>query len=223
MKTDRKKVKSPTFKVWWCMALCIILLNFNFQALKAQSTEVQQLLLNVEKLSQLKNILSDMKRGYVILSGGYNTVRNIAQRNFSLHELFLDGLMAVSPEVRKYHKVVGIVNVQSDMISEYKSAYRRFAGSGVFSAEDLGYLAQVYGKLSSESLQNLDRLLMVVTTGKMRMSDEERLSAIDRIYEDTVDKLGFLRSFNQQATLLGMQRQREKTEVQSLSDYFKNP
>lgn len=33
-------------------------------SVRAQSQEAQQLLLNVEKLSQLKNILADMKKGY---------------------------------------------------------------------------------------------------------------------------------------------------------------
>ncbi len=44
---------------------------------KAQSAEVQQLLLNYEKLNQLKNILSDMKKGYQIVSKVYSTIKNI--------------------------------------------------------------------------------------------------------------------------------------------------
>lgn len=35
----------------------------------AQSAEVQQLLLNIQKLAQLKKILSNMKTGYQIVSG----------------------------------------------------------------------------------------------------------------------------------------------------------
>lgn len=213
----------------WCRYPCLKVIFVGLISMlasvpsHAQSTEVQQLLLNVEKLSQLKNILEDMKKGYVLLNNGYNTVRNIAQGNFSLHELFLDGLMRVSPEVRKYHKVVGIINYQLDIVSEYKSAYKRFGNSGVFSVSDLQYLSSVYGKLNSESLQNLDRLLMVITAGKLRMSDEERLSAIDRIYEDTMDKLGFLRSFNQKTNLLGLQRKRDQLNIQAVSSYFNQP
>ena len=39
-----------------------------------QSNEIEQLLLNAEKLTQLKNILTDMKKGYQVVSKGYNTV-----------------------------------------------------------------------------------------------------------------------------------------------------
>jgi hypothetical protein len=52
----------------------------------AQSAEVQQLLLNVEKLAQLKKILSNMKTGYQIVSGGYNTIKDISKGNFNLHQ-----------------------------------------------------------------------------------------------------------------------------------------
>jgi outer membrane lipoprotein-sorting protein len=38
----------------------------------SQSQEAQQLLLNVEKLAQLKQILKDLYKGYEIVSKGYN-------------------------------------------------------------------------------------------------------------------------------------------------------
>ncbi|MNJ87481.1 hypothetical protein D3C87_50010 [compost metagenome] len=179
----------------------------------AQSQEAQQLLLNVEKLSQLKNILSDMKRGYEVVSKGYNTVKNIAEGNFSLHEVFIDGLMLVSPEVRKYRKVADIVVMQADLVSEYKSAFKRFSSGGNFSVAELEYLGKVYGQLLDQSLDNLDQLVMVVTAGKLRMSDEERLRVVDRVFAELEDKLVFLRTFNRETSVLNIQREREKGEV----------
>ena len=188
----------------------------------AQSDEVQQLVLNVEKLTQLKNILSDMKKGYQIVSTGYNSVKNIAEGNFSLHEVFLDGLWLVSPEVRKYYKIAEIISAQQDLVSEYKSAFGRFSSGGAFSVSELSYLSKVYEKLLWESLQGLEELAMVITARQLRMSDEERLSAIDRIYAGISDKLVFLRSFNRKNAVLQVQRLREKQENAALGDYFKH-
>ncbi|MES2458253.1 MAG: TerB family tellurite resistance protein [Bacteroidota bacterium] len=187
---------------------------------KAQSTEIQQLLLNVEKLSQFKNILSDMKKGYQILNTGYSAVKNISQGNFSLHEVFIDGLMLVSPEVRKYHKVADIITYQKDIVTEYKTAFNRFKSSGTFNEEEISYLSKVYGQLFDQSLNNLDALMNVVTSSKLRMSDDERLQAIDRIFADTQDKLSFLRDFNKQASLLNLQRQKEKNDIQTLQKIY---
>ena len=69
--------------------LWLFLISFSGQVV-AQSTEIQQLLLNVEKLAQLKKILSNMKKGYEIVSNGYNTIKDISKGNFNLHEAFLD-------------------------------------------------------------------------------------------------------------------------------------
>jgi len=199
-------------------ALLMLLFVFTGIQSKAQSTEVQQLLLNVEKLSQLKNILKDMKKGYTIISGGYNAIKNISQGNFSLHSVFLDGLMLVSPEVKKYRKVVDIITYQKRIISEYESAFKQFKATNNFNSLEIDYLGRVYKNLFDQSIDNLDQLVMIITSSKLRMNDEERLKAIDRIFEDTEDKLVFLRSFNSQALGLSLQRERERADIrQSLS------
>lgn len=194
----------------------ILLLTLTAAISKGQSQEIQQLLLNVEKLSQLKNILADMKQGYQIVNNGYNAVKSISQGNFSLHEVFLDGLLIVNPEIKKYRRVADIISYQKDILSEYKNAFNRFKASGSFNPQEINYLATVYTQLFSQSLNNLDELAAVITSSTLRMSDDERLKAIDRIFEDTQDKLSFLRHFNQQASILNIQRNREKTSISTL-------
>lgn len=186
----------------------------------AQSAEVQQLLLNVEKLSQLKNILKDMKKGYTIVSGGYNAIKDISQGNFSLHDVFLDGLLIVSPEVKKYRKVADIIVYQKRIVSEYKSAYSRFKATNNFNILEIDYLGRVYKQLFDQSIDNLDQLVMIITSSKLRMNDQERLQAIDKIFEDTEDKLLFLRSFNGQALMLSLQREKEKQDIGQTMDLF---
>lgn len=200
--------------------LLLLLLTMSAAFSKAQSTEIQQLLLNVEKLSQFKNILEDMKKGYQIVSTGYNAVKNISQGNFALHEVFIDGLMLVSPEVKKYHKVAGIITYQKDIVREYKNAFNRFKASGTFSPQEISYLGSVYRQLFDQSVNNLDNLLTVITASQLRMSDDERLQAIDRIFADTQNKLQFLRSFNSQASMLTLQRAKEKGDIQTLQKIY---
>lgn len=190
----------------------------------AQSQEVQQLLLNVEKLSQFKNILKDMKAGYEIISKGYNAVRDISKGNFSLHQTFLDGLMAVSPEVKKYHRIADIIRCQAELVAEHKAAYKAFVAAGSFNTREISHITSVYQKLSGSSLKNLDALLTVITAGQLRMSDDDRLKAIDQIFADVQDKLLFLRHFNNQAFVLSRQRNAEKKDVSGMQEIYQlNP
>ncbi len=186
----------------------------------AQADEIAQLVLDIEKLAQFKQILSDMKKGYEILEGGYNTVKDISKGNFNLHKAFLDGLMDVSPAVRNYRRVADITDCQIALVKEYKQAYERFRKDDNFSADELSYLSSVYDKLFNESLRNLDELLTVITAGKARMSDDERLQAIDRIYTDMEDKLTFLKQFNNNTTILAVQRAKERNDAQTMRKVY---
>lgn len=185
---------------------------------KAQAQEIAQLVLNIEKLAQLKQILSDLEKGYRILNGGYNTIKNLSEGNFSLHKVFLDGLMDVSPAVRKYYKVAEIVDYQVRLVKEYKAAQNSFLRSGLYTAEELDYIGKVYANLFKTSMRNLDELALVVTANKLRMSDDERLSSIDRIHAEMDDMLQFLRHFNGTTTLLGAQRQSEQRDIETMQN-----
>ena len=191
----------------------LLTLQIYGHGLYAQSTEIQQLLLNVEKLAQLKKILSNMKKGYEIVSTGYNTIRDISKGNFNLHDAFLNALLQVSPTVRKYKRVADIISCQAQIVKEYRSALNRFKSTNLFNSSEITYMEDVYENLFNKSLQNLDELSIVITAGKLRMSDDERIAAIDRIYKDISDKLIFLRSFNNEGSVLAVQRGRELVDT----------
>ncbi|PTS99875.1 hypothetical protein DBR11_11420 [Pedobacter sp. HMWF019] len=186
---------------------------------KAKADSIAELLiqlgLNVDKWIQLKGVLSDMKAGYKIVSKGYGTVKDLSEGNFNIHKVFLDALMQVSPTVAKYPKIPKIVEYQIHLVKEYKAAFNRFKRQGNFSAQELKYVSGVYENLFNQSLENLDELISVTTAGKMRMSDDERLRAIDRIYVDMEDKVSFLHSFNDDTALLSLQREKKKFEINS--------
>jgi DNA repair ATPase RecN len=200
---------------------CLMFLSCSTIQTRAQATELAQLALNIEKLAQFKQILADLKKGYEILSGGYKTIKDLSEGNYNLHKVFLDGLLEVSPTVKKYKRVADIVDYQLQLVKEYKSAFSRFQKSGWFNVDELSYISDVYSNLFTLSLKNLDDLLTIITAKKLRMSDDERLSAIDKIFEDMQDKLVFLRSFNGSTSLLMGQRKKEAREVQGLQDYYK--
>lgn len=195
------------------LSVILIMCSMSFQ-LKAQSEEVQQLLLNIEKLSQFRKILKNMKDGYQIIFKGYTAVKDISQGNFNLHKTFLDGLMQVSPAVKKYKRIADIISYQLRIAKEYKLAFTRFKEEKQFTAEEIDYLGKVYSNLFNESLKALDELSMIITSGKLRMSDDERLQAIDKIYLSVEEQYTFLKEFTNNTNLLSLQRKAEKAEIE---------
>jgi hypothetical protein len=187
---------------------------------RAQGQELQQLLLNIEKLTQMKSILSDMKTGYQIYQQGYGTISSLSKGNFNLHSVYLNGLMAVSPGIRNYGRIAEIISIQASLVSEYKRNYKQFRQSGSFSISELNYMGDVYNKLVAETLDNIGELTNVITANKLRMSDADRIKAIDRIYTTSSDKLQFLRSFNNQGVSLSLQRSKATADTQTLKQLY---
>ena len=54
-------------------------IGIGISTVEAQSYEAQRLLLDTEKLTQLKSILSNMQESYDILTKGYEAVKDISQ------------------------------------------------------------------------------------------------------------------------------------------------
>jgi hypothetical protein len=195
-------------KCVWCVFLVLIGV-----ASYSQSQEAQQLLLDVQKLAQLKGILEDLKKGYSILESGYSTIRDISEGNFNLHDLFLNSLLEVSPTVRNYKRIADIISLQLRIVKEYQTAFKQFRESDLFNDNELNYISSVYSNLFDQSLRNLDALTTVITSGQLRMSDDERLSAIDGIWKNISDQFSFLKEFNNKTKVLALQRAREKNDV----------
>lgn len=186
----------------------------------AQVEEAEQLLLNWEKLNQLKSILNNMYQGYVILDRGYNTIKNIAEGNYTIHQAFFDGLAAVSPAVRNYKRIPYIIDYQKLLVKEYKRAFDKFRQDPNFKFEELEYLANVYSFLFKASLRNLDDLVTIITATKLSMTDYERMQAVDRIFYDMQNKLMFLGSFNNSTYMIAVQRAKSKNDVVTMKKLY---
>jgi phosphate uptake regulator len=205
--------------------LLVLVAGFCFTSHKASAQvstaqDMQQLILDIEKLTQFKAILGDMKTGYTLLTQGYQQVKDISEGNFNLHSAFLNSLMMVSPVVRKYGRIADIIEDQAEIVSEYKLTLKEANGSGHFSIQEMVYMNGVFNSLLNQSVNNLTTLADIITDNRLRMSDAERLKSIDELYSDTQNKLTFLRSFDNQVAVLALQRQQEQNDVNTIQRLF---
>ncbi len=186
----------------------------------SQAQELQQLAMDIEKLAQLKSMYQSMVKGYTTLTKGYGDVINVTKGNFDMHKAYLDGLIAVNPSVKKYGKINSIADNQTLIVKEFNTAYTKFISSGMFTNAELLDIKAAAKNIIDESTKGLDELLLVVTPGSLRMNDEERIAAIDRIDLQMDNWLKVMRTMtgdNQQLLLLRSQRQRDVKSMKTLN------
>jgi len=189
---------------------------FSGMKVKAQSYEAKVLLLDVKKLSQLKENLQNMKQGYEMLVKGYTVVRDLSKGSFQLHEHFLDGLWLASPAVRRYWKIPEIISMEDRLADAAKGGRHSLKNSAYLRPDEISYIHQVEDAVFAQALDDLDDLTGIVTDHQMQLSDAERITGIDRIYLAMQERLDFLTDFHHRASLLVAQRTKEAADERTM-------
>jgi hypothetical protein len=186
--------------------ILFVIITAALPRVNAQSFEVQQLVLDIQKLAQEKQLLTDLYHGYEILEKGYGAIRDVSKGSFDLHKAFLDGLLTVSPAVKQYQKVADLINLQVQLVSSYRSAWSRLKKTPYFSPAELDLLTNTYSGIFNQTLNLLNSLTMILTDGQLRANDGERISQIDELYSGMQKEWTDLQLINNQAGWLAIQR-----------------
>ncbi|SDL67767.1 hypothetical protein SAMN04487898_12294 [Pedobacter sp. ok626] len=166
---------------------------------KQKKTQKRYLL---EQIAALKVYAGYLKKGYEIVDGGLSTVRDITKGEFSLHNAFISSLKQVSPVIRNDARVAEIIALQIGILAGFGDV----KGSEYLSAEDQAYIRLVQGAVTLDCFNDLEELLLVVTSGRLEMKDDERFKRLDVVYENMLDKFSFVQDFC--GNVAGLIRQR---------------
>ena len=188
--------------------------------LHAQTFEMQELLLDIQKLAQEKQLLNDLYKGYEILSKGYGAIRDVTKGSFNLHKDFLDGLLAVSPAVKNYTRIADIISLQERILQEYTTSWSRFKKDSHFTPDELVFIGNVYSGLFSQTVKNLTDLTNMLTDGVYRASDAERLEQIDDLYRQMQGSQLFMSTFGNRTALLSLQRSADQNDYNTVKQLY---
>ena len=166
----------------------------------------------VQQLTALQVYAGYLKQGYDIASKGINTVKSIKNGEFSLHRDFFNSLKIINPVIRNHVKTAEIITYQAQIIK----LFGRLNQLEELSEQEHAYLRRVKSKVLDEGSKDLEELFMVITTGALEMTDDERISRLDKIYGSMQDRYRFAESFINDAIGLSEQRITGKRELNTL-------
>lgn len=176
---------------------------------KQKKTQKRYLL---EQIAALKVYAGYLKKGYRIVDGGLATVRDITNGEFRLHDAFISSLKQVSPAIRKDARIAEIMALQLEILR----AFGRIKGTEFLAAGDMAYIRLVQAELTADCFADLEELLLVVTSGRLEMADDERLERLGKLHERMLDKSAFTQDFCGNAAQLIRQRKAAQQEVGDL-------
>lgn len=164
----------------------------------------------LQQITALQVYAGYLKKGYEIVDGGLQTIRDFSGGEFNLHNAFISGLKKVSPVVRNDVRVLEIIEMQISI----GRAFGGIKSNPNLSVSNQLYIQKVRENLWEESLKDLEELLMVITSGKVEMSDDERMERLDRVYSSMRDKSAFTQDFISEIGLFARQKEMEKRSIE---------
>lgn len=166
----------------------------------------------LKQIAGLQIYIGYAKKGYDIVGSGIHTVRDIKNGEFGLHSAFFSSLKAVSPLIRGNSKVAEIIDMQLAI----SKSFGGIKSNALLSDGNREYIGSVRAKVLDECLTDLEELLLVITSGKVEMTDDERIKRLDQVYAGMKDKSAFTRSFTGGVALLIEQKESEQRSINQI-------
>ncbi|GAA4131912.1 hypothetical protein GCM10022216_02420 [Sphingobacterium kyonggiense] len=170
------------------------------------------------QIAALQLYIGYAKKGYDIVGSGINTVKDIKNGEFGLHSAFFGSLKAVSPVIRNNSKVAEIIALQLAI----SKSLNGMKGNSFLSADNQRYIASVRANVLDECVTDLEELLLVITSGKVEMTEDERIKRLDRVYDAMRDKSAFTQHFTGQVQALAAQKSREQQSINHIRRLYEN-
>jgi hypothetical protein len=167
----------------------------------------------LQQIAALQVYINYAKKGYSIVSGGINTIRDIKKGDLNLHNTFFSSLKTINPKISRYAKVADIISYQVRIIKLARQTLQSIREANQFSIEEIEYCKMVLDAMLDDCIQSITELIEIITPDKLQVTDDERLVRIDKLYLDMQDKFTFSNVMSEDISLLALQRLSEQIEI----------
>lgn len=179
---------------------------------KQKKTQKKYLL---QQVAALQVYIGYAKKGYDLVGSGIHLVKDIIGGEFGLHRAFFASLAAVNPAIKNSAVVGEIVSDGLGIIS-VMNHWKDLE----LSETEWTYVALVKSNLLAECARDLEELILVTTSGKLEMKDDERLQCLKKLRLSVQDKYDFALSFTAQLEVLVRQRLREERDISGVRRWY---
>ncbi|MBS1666413.1 MAG: hypothetical protein JST58_03470 [Bacteroidetes bacterium] len=197
----------------------IAVLLYSAQSISAQTfaewfrqTATQKKYL-LQQIAALQVYASYLSKGYAVAKEGLTTIRGIKHGDLNLHSNYFTSLITVYPKIKRYTKVADIISLQISITRQVTKTIKDCRNSHQLTTAELNYLQKVFDALLDDCAKCLDALFSIITDGQVSMKDDERIAAIDKLYDDMAGKQVFARAFSNTSKGLCVQRENDQRDI----------
>jgi len=136
---------------------------------------------------------------------------------------YYDALKSVHDLVKDARKVQQTILLVGDISDIYVNSFQKMMADENFSVEELSAIALGYAKLLEESSAVLTELKTITSASGLSMSDAERMSVIDRIYNEVREYKNLVQYYTNKNISVSYLRAKKKNDTDRIMALYGSP
>lgn len=172
----------------------------------------------IRQIALLATYGSYLKKGYKIMEDGWNTVHDWKNGELMLHTSYISSLGKVNPKI-KGEQIDAIQNLADKLLSGCATLQQDAIQSEVLNDEEISYLKSMLKGYMEETTEDINELNLVITDGKLSMTDDQRMKQVDRLYGRTVKVFKQFKSLDRNARSVIAGRKENELHHQELRQW----
>ncbi|WP_426582620.1 hypothetical protein [Mucilaginibacter sp. R-33] len=193
-------------------------LSFSFGDLFSQQSKLRRVM--AEQIVQYEIYYSALKTGYRITENGLDLAHVLKDGTFSLHGAYFSSLEQVNPLIKNSAKGKAIADLDRQIRGMLAAEFSWQQQQKLLRAAEMAYFKKVRDNLLAKCQLDMDELLQVLTPGKLQLTDAQRLTRLDQLYESMKDKYAFAGSFAAKCRKLALGRKQNQEDKQQLKKLY---
>ena len=145
----------------------------------------------IEQIAALRVYADFARKGYGIVKEGTQMIGDLKRGDFNLHDAHFKSLRVVNPTIKKADQVSAIIEMHQAMAKSRAGTFQKVQATKMINATELKLIQQLYANLAAESGKDLEALELLIKDGELELSDDQRISRIDKLYKAMLEKYGF--------------------------------
>ena len=154
-----------------------------------------------------------------------NMLKNFqeVQKVYTQGKQYYDALKSVHDLVKDARKVQQTILLVGDISDIYVNSFQKMIADENFSVEELSAIALGYAKLLEQSSAVLTELKTVTSATGLSMSDAERMSVIDRIYNEVREYKNLVQYYTNKNISVSYLRAKKKNDTDRIMALYGSP
>ena len=169
-----------------------------------------------QQITALVQYGSYLKQGYQISQHGLSGIGTWVKGEFDFHSDYYTSLKQVNPVISGSSRADSIISYTGQISVRFDN----LLNLGTLDPGARIYIGKVRSTVINHAEQDLSELQTIMAGGLVQMSDDERLSRLEEIYNRVKDNYAFTLFFCEQVRASLLQRYQESRDVNTLKQYY---